>query len=92
MQLLGRVFLLGFLLFAALCTKAEEIDYASDSRIEIPVVIYITSLYDLDIPEKKFTISAWIWSTYDPKLLPEDYKFYNKINVVMSHKCIHPFS
>jgi hypothetical protein len=81
MQLLGRVFLLGFLLFAALCTKAEEIDYASDSRIEIPVGIYITSLYDLDIPEKKFTISAWIWSTYDPKLLPEDYKFYNKIEM-----------
>jgi hypothetical protein len=73
-----------FSTFAALVSfgvGAEEVEYTSDKRVQIPVGIYITSLYDLDIPAKKFTVSAWIWSTYDPALLPEDYKFFDKIEI-----------
>src|SRR6187402_729076 len=81
MQLIGRLFFITFMAILSLAVKAEEVEYASDNRIEIPVGIYITSLYALDIPEKKFTVSAWIWSTYDPALLSEDYKFYNKIEI-----------
>ncbi len=81
MQAIPRIFLLTLMVLLSVCVKAEEVEYISENRIEIPVGIYITSLYALDIPEKKFTVSAWIWSTYDPKLLPEDYKFYNKIEI-----------
>lgn len=81
MQQISRLLPFVFLLFLALGARAEEVEYANDKRIKIPVGIYITSLYDLDIPAKKFTVSAWIWSTYDPALLPEDYKFYNKIEI-----------
>lgn len=81
MQRIAQLFFITFMVLLSLALKAEEVEYASDKRIEIPVGIYITSLYALDIPEKKFTVSAWIWSTYDPALLPEDYKFYNKIEI-----------
>jgi hypothetical protein len=81
MQLIMRTILIVFVTLIALAAQAEEIDYPSENRIEIPVGIYVTSLYALDIPEKKFTISAWIWSTYDPAQLPEDYRFYNKIEI-----------
>ena len=81
MQKISRLLLFVFMLFLVLVARAEEVEYANDNRIKIPVGIYITSLYDLDIPEKKFTVSAWIWSTYDPTVLPEDYKFYNKIEI-----------
>lgn len=80
MRLINRLLLI-LLVALSLATKAEEIEYTSGNRIEIPVGIYITSLYALDIPEKKFTVSAWIWSTYDPTRLPEDYRFYNKIEI-----------
>lgn len=81
MQQISRLLLFVFMLFLVLGARAEVVEYANDKRIKIPVGIYITSLYDLDIPAKKFTVSAWIWSTYDPALLPEDYKFYNKIEI-----------
>ena len=81
MQLIFRLFVFSWLLFLALAARAEEVVFANDKRIEIPVGIYITSLYDLDIPAKKFTVAAWIWSTYDPALMPEDYKFHNKIEI-----------
>ena len=58
---------------------AEETHINSDSRIKIPIGVYVTSLYNLDIPNKSFTIKAWIWSTYDPKKMPNSFKFYNKI-------------
>lgn len=48
----------------------------------VKVGAYITSIYDIDIPGKKFTITAWLWATYDPNELPrgvKDYKFYNYI-------------
>ena len=77
----NRLLLLVFLVVVSLVARSEEVEYNNDKRIEIPVGIYITSLYDLDIPAKKFTVSAWIWSTYDPALLPEDYKFHNKIEI-----------
>lgn len=81
MQLISRLLCFIFLSLISLALTAEEIEYKSENRIEIPVGIYITSLYALDIPEKKFTVSAWIWSTYDPARLPEDYRFYNKIEI-----------
>lgn len=81
MQRIGRLFFITFMALLSLVVKAEEVEYESDKRIEIPVGIYITSLYALDIPDKKFTVSAWIWSTFDPVLLPEDYKFHNKIEI-----------
>jgi hypothetical protein len=81
MQLISRLLCVIFLSLISLALTAEEIEYESENRIEIPVGIYITSLYALDIPEKKFTVSAWIWSTYDPARLPEDYRFYNKIEI-----------
>ena len=69
-------------LFALCCCSllslrvfAEEVSYYNEDRVEIPIGIYVTSLYGLDIPEKKFTISAWIWSTYQPSELPADYHF-----------------
>ena len=87
MQLISRLLFVTFLVFLSLAVKAEEVEYESKNRIEIPVGIYITSLYALDIPEKKFTVSAWIWSTYDPARLPEDYKFYNKIEITNARSC-----
>lgn len=81
MQQISRLLFFVWSFFLALGAQAEEVEYANDKRIKIPVGIYITSLYDLDIPAKKFTVSAWIWSTYDPALMPEDYKFYNKIEI-----------
>ncbi len=79
-QLIGK-FIGCVLLLLAFSARAEEVVYEGKNRIEIPVGVYVTSLYALDIPDKKFTVSAWIWPTYDPKLLPEDYKFYNKIEI-----------
>lgn len=78
MHLIGRL-LITLMILLSFAVTSEEVEYSSERRIEIPVGIYITSLYDLDIPEKKFTVSAWIWSTYNPALLPEEYKFHNKI-------------
>lgn len=81
MRLLNRLAFLTLALLFSFALHAEEVEYESGNRIEIPVGIYITSLYDLDIPAKKFTVAAWIWSTYDPALMPEDYKFHNKIEI-----------
>jgi hypothetical protein len=81
MQLFRQLVLIATMIVFSLYARAEEVDYPSENRIAIPVGIYVTSLYDLDIPEKKFTISAWIWSTYDPAVLPADYKFHNKIEI-----------
>lgn len=80
MHLIGRL-LITLMILLSFAVTSEEVEYSSERRIEIPVGIYITSLYDLDIPEKKFTVSAWIWSTYNPALLPEEYKFHNKIEI-----------
>ncbi|WP_062063820.1 hypothetical protein [Cellvibrio sp. OA-2007] len=81
MRHLTRITFVFFLSIFSLWASAEEIEFAQEDRIEIPVGIYITSLYALDIPEKKFTVSAWIWSTFDPAKLPDDYRFYNKIEI-----------
>lgn len=81
MRLISRLVFLTLAVFFSFTLNAEEVEYESENRIKIPVGIYITSLYDLDIPAKKFTVSAWIWSTYDPALMPEDYKFHNKIEI-----------
>lgn len=58
---------------------AEETLIASEGRIKIPIGVYVTSLYNIDIPNKSFTIKAWIWSTYDPKKMPNNFQFHNKI-------------
>jgi len=76
-----RIILLVSLYGLPFTSAAQEVDFHSEGRIEIPVGVYVTSLYDLDIPKKKFTIKAWIWSTFDPNEMPEDYKFYNKIEL-----------
>jgi len=81
MRMIERVIFLTLTLLLSFSVKAEGIDLTRENRIEIPVGVYVTSLYALDILEKKFTVTAWIWSTYDPAVLPEDYKFYNKIEI-----------
>ena len=81
MQQIARIFFCIVMAVMSFTSAAGELEYTGDKRIEIPVGIYITSLYDLDIPARKFTVSAWIWSTYNPALLPEDYKFFNKIEI-----------
>ncbi|GAA6135365.1 hypothetical protein NBRC116188_21550 [Oceaniserpentilla sp. 4NH20-0058] len=81
-MMLNKLLLILTCLFAfSLSAYGQEVVVDDSERVEIPVGLYVTSLYDLDMAEKKYTITAWIWSTYDPQLMPKDFKFFNRIEI-----------
>lgn len=73
--------ILFFTLFSS--TFAQENTSAQQSApYEIPVGIFVTSLYDLNFANNKYSITAWIWATYDPKRLIDGYAFFDRIEIV----------
>ncbi|MEK8019116.1 MAG: hypothetical protein VSS75_019775 [Candidatus Parabeggiatoa sp.] len=59
-----------------------EHDTIKKPRHEIRVGIFVTSLHDLDFKKRKYSMTAWVWGTYNPKDLPDDYSFSNHIEIV----------
>lgn len=57
-------------------------DQPSGQRYDIPVGLFVTNIYDLDFENESVTVSAWVWSTYDPAKLPADWVFFECIEIV----------
>lgn len=67
----------------------------SNAPCQIPVGIFVTSIYGIDFQTEKFTIVFWLWSTYPTETMKqiagEDYVPFNKIEIVNAqNKIISP--
>lgn len=61
-------------------------DDHSGPPYEIPVGVFVTSLYDMDFAGESYSAVFWVWATYDPKKLGEvvegEYVFFDRIEIV----------
>ena len=85
-----KLFIIGY--FTIICLSvspflgtfafAQNTPLSPHQKCKITVGIFVSSLYDLNFVDQKYSISGWIWAIYDPKELPEDYAFSNAIEIV----------
>lgn len=70
--------LIGFLLWLSGWQAVQ----AEENPQLVPVGIFVTSIHDLDFATGQYEISAWLWATYDPTTLPDNYVFYERIEII----------
>jgi hypothetical protein len=53
---------------------------------EIPVGVFVTSIYDMDFPGESYSTVFWVWATYDPKklggVIEGEYIFFDRVEIV----------
>jgi len=56
------------------------------SPYEIPVGVFVTSIYDMDFIGESYSAVFWVWATYDPKIFGDvvegEYVFFDRIEIV----------
>ena len=101
LTLVVPVVLTGSLFIAPLHAEAQESQNlpaytAVDGEpIQIPVGIFITSLYGIDFRAEQYTVTFWLWATYPTEAMKEaaggDYVPFNTIEIVNAqNKTISP--
>lgn len=79
----------GFLFYpspvdAAISVNAGEA--GMDAPIEIPVGIFVTSIYGIDFHSEQFTVTFWLWTTFPTEtmneMMGEGYKGFNQIEII----------
>jgi len=99
--LVFSVVLTSSLFIAPLDTEAQGMQQipantAIDGKpIQIPVGIFITSIYGIDFRSEQYTITFWLWTTYPTEAMREaaggDYVPFNTIEIVNAqNKTISP--
>ncbi len=68
---------------------------AVDAPVEIPVGIFITSIYGIDFRTEQYTVTFWLWATYPTEAMNEiaggEYIPFNAIEIVNAqNKTISP--
>ena len=74
---------------------SQSISQTNGTAVQIPVGIFITSVYGIDFRFEQYTVTFWLWSTFPTEtmkeMLGEDYIPFNTIEIVNAQtKSISP--
>ena len=75
--------------------SSPEAENTNDGPIQIPVGIFVTSIYGIDFRSEQYTVTFWLWATFPTDAMKEiaggDYIPFNTIEVVNAqNKSISP--